>query len=743
MAVELHQQSVNSSDVSFDLALSGGSLTPGAGTIYYTLDGTDPRAQGGQPSSTAVLYDGVPFQLPGSRTLTARALDGGQWSPVRQARFLLDPPADADTLRITEINYHPHDALPQFGEADVSADEFEFVELMNIANETIDLTDVQFVQVPVEGSDEGIVFRFATQTLEPGERIVVVKNRAAFASRYGTEIRIAEAADAALGTGTFAGSLRNAGERLTLVDATDVTIQQFDYDDTGNWPGRADGGGSSLEVVDVLGDYARASNYRNSNEFGGSPGQAGTGAVGSVVINELLTHTDLPQIDAIELFNPTGQAIPIANWYVSDGSDDYFRYRIAANQPTLAAGGYLVLDEIQLGFGFRGESSDDAWLIEADAAGHPVRFADHVEFGAAQNGVSLGRWPNGQGDLFPMETVTFGFANSGPLVPAIVVSEVHYAPQEAGEADPLTTSEREFVELWNPSAASQDVDHWRLDRAADFAFPPGTRLAPGERVVVVAFDPVAQPAKAAAFRTLYGMDTNARIFGPFDGVLDNAGERLELERPEDVMQLGLGYVLVDRVDYAPTSPWPDVSENGQSLNRQAADAYGDFPASWVAATPSPGRGESVSIPGDFNGDGQVDISDVNLLCLAVRGQGSDSRFDLNRDSVIGFDDMEFLIRDILRTSFGDADLNGVFDSSDLIIVFQAGEYEDGVVGNSTWQTGDWNCDGEFDTGDLVLAFQDGGYSAAARPVPLDLIAAVEAVFGNNTEAQRSRRNRTW
>ena len=58
---------------------------------------------------------------------------------------------------------------------------------------------------------------------------------------------------------------------------------------------------------------------------------------------------------------------------------------------------------------------------------------------------------------------------------------------------------------------------------------------------------------------------------------------------------------------------------------------------------------------------------------------------------------------------GDANQDGTFDSADLILVFKAGEYEDGIPGNSTWAEGDWNCDGDFTTSDLVAALQDGGY----------------------------------
>ena len=62
---------------------------------------------------------------------------------------------------------------------------------------------------------------------------------------------------------------------------------------------------------------------------------------------------------------------------------------------------------------------------------------------------------------------------------------------------------------------------------------------------------------------------------------------------------------------------------------------------------------------------------------------------------------------------GDANRDGVFNSSDLVQVFQRGEYEDEIIDNSTWEDGDWNGDGDFTTADLVLAFQSGGYQAAA------------------------------
>ena len=83
---------------------------------------------------------------------------------------------------------------------------------------------------------------------------------------------------------------------------------------------------------------------------------------------------------------------------------------------------------------------------------------------------------------------------------------------------------------------------------------------------------------------------------------------------------------------------------------------------------------------------------------------------------------------------GDANGDGVFDSSDLTLVLQAGEFEDGTDGNSTFVEGDWNGDGDFTTDDLVLAFTVGGYvigagAQAAEHTMLDPLG-VDAAFAD-------------
>ena len=177
-------------------------------------------------------------------------------------------------------------------------------------------------------------------------------------------------------------------------------------------------------------------------------------------------------------------------------------------------------------------------------------------------------------------------------------------------------------------------------------------------------------------------------------------------------------VLLDRVTYENSDPWPEnLNGTGQSLTRTAADAFGAFASSWRSERRSPGSTNfQASIPGDVTQDGRVDVEDIDRLCLAVHEGLMASRFDLDDDGQVTINDVQFLLDEILNVGPGDADLNGVFDSSDLVQVFRAAEYEDDVAENSTWAGGDWNCDREFDSSDLVVAFRAGGYSRASAPV---------------------------
>ncbi len=156
---------------------------------------------------------------------------------------------------------------------------------------------------------------------------------------------------------------------------------------------------------------------------------------------------------------------------------------------------------------------------------------------------------------------------------------------------------------------------------------------------------------------------------------------------------------------------PQNSESSSAFFR--AGSFGDFGQmsgrldNW-SLEPLP------DIRADINDDGILNVVDVDLMLLIIRRNGTDAVADLSIDGKVDQTDLSLWIHDHRKTYFGDANLDGQFNSQDLTLVFQAGEYEDFVEDNSGWAEGDWNADGEFTSSDLVVAFQDGGYEAGPR-----------------------------
>ncbi len=122
----------------------------------------------------------------------------------------------------------------------------------------------------------------------------------------------------------------------------------------------------------------------------------------------------------------------------------------------------------------------------------------------------------------------------------------------------------------------------------------------------------------------------------------------------------------------------------------------------------------MGIGGDFDRDGSASADDVDRLIEAIAAGTNDPRFNLTSDVVVDSPDLDAWVHKVKNTYYGDANLDGEFNSSDLTAVFKSGEYEDSIVGNSTWAEGDWNANGDFESGDLIVAFQDLGYEAGPR-----------------------------
>lgn len=552
-----------------------------SGTVFYTTDGSDPRTPfSGAAAPGASAYDS-PIGFNTSTIVRARVLNGTEWSALVEGTYYL--PQDLSALALTEIMYNP---LPLGA---TNGEEFEFIELKNRGTNTLNLSGLTFSQ--------GINYTFPNGSfLEPGSFWTLARNAAAFSARYPGKTP----------QGIYSGRLDNGGETLALAHPGGAVVFSVTFADAPPWPAAADGYGFSLVPRSGVAGQAPEGglSWRASAHPGGSPGADDPEpAIPQIVINEILAHTDPPQLDAIELFNPTEAEADLGGWLLTDDRGQPWKYSIPQGT-RIQPRGYLVIDSSQFNstpgavtsFSLS-STGEDVYLFSAGAGAQLTGYSHAVSFGATFNGDSLGRVVNEAGDeSFPIQiTNTLGAANSGPRIGPVAMTEIQYHPL-AGWV--------EFIELLNTGASpvplfdpAAPTNSWKLS-GASFSFPTNFVLAPGGMVLLVATNP-------AVFKATYAIPEEVAVLGPFAGTLQDSGESLELQAPDHPNTNGtVPYVTVERVRYNDKSPWPTMADgSGLSLQRRSLSTYADTPSNWLAAEPTPGRLLGTA---DSDGDGLPD-----------------------------------------------------------------------------------------------------------------------------------------
>jgi hypothetical protein len=571
LAVEVHQNSPRSSDLSFDAQLIG------------------------------VTHVSPPIPLNESIEVGARTrLLNGEWSALQAGQFRVpNEPASWANLRITEINYNP--ALD--GDA-------EYLEIRNVTSGenavTVDLGGVTLT----DGPSTPFVFPVNSK-LAPGEFALLVHDLASFQAAY-------PGIDPALVIGQYSGKLSNGGERIRMVDAGGAEIVDLTYATGDPWTKWADGLGGSLVLIDPVFSaegvpahdvdrLGKSYQYFGSVEPGGNPGT--TGAIPSgVVINEILAHTDAPLSDSIELYNSTSSEVDLSGWFLSDEGEVPNKYRFP-DATVIEAGGYLVIDESDFNpalpnatslqpFALSASRGDSVWLFIGDGS-DATGFADHASFDATYNGVSLGRLDGSQGRLVPLANRSLGMINGMFQSSVLSISEINYHPSDPTAAalaiDPsMVARDLEFVEIENVTARTVSLRDWRLRGEGDYDFAPADQLAAGEVIVVVSFDPQDPSSgnRENAFRAHYAIGPGVRLVGPFAGTLNNSQGIVKLQAPDEPPvddPAWIPHVTVDEVFYDDLPPWPVAADaGGASLQRVAASTLGVYADSWRGETPTPG-----------------------------------------------------------------------------------------------------------------------------------------------------------
>jgi hypothetical protein len=207
-------------------------------------------------------------------------------------------------------------------------------------------------------------------------------------------------------------------------------------------------------------------------------------------------------------------------------------------------------------------------------------------------------------------------------------------------------------------------------------------LAPG--AILEAADGLSDGTIASAGTSFAAPFVSAAIGLLQQAAMSTTGERMQSSRIRDLLQLTGRDVL----DEDPDGTLDNVFNTNAIYKRLDVNRLLRF------------------VIGDLDYNDQIGAEDIAVLFAAT-----DAAFDFNQDNTTDDADVTYFILRVLDTVFGDANLDGVFNSVDLTQIFTAGEYEDEWLGNSTWAEGDFDGDGDLTTHDLVVAMTSGGYRA--------------------------------
>ena len=462
-------------------------------------------------------------------------------------RELLGPSSRRTGLIFSEIMYRPKTVVG-------STANLEFIEIYNAGAIFEELTGYQITG--------GVQFNFPNGlTLQAGQFIVVAADPAAMQGAYGI-------------TGVFGpwtGSLNNAGDLVQLKDGHGALKLEVIYSSEAPWPVAADGGGASMVLTSPSYGEPDPRAWSASAQIGGSPGQIDpylVSALNNVVINEILAHTLLPQVDFVELYNHSNSSADLSGCYLTDDPSTN-KFKIPAST-SIPARGFISFDENQLGFAL---SAGGETVYFLDPTG--TRILDVVRFGAQESGVSFGRSPDGDAHLRRLASPTPSFSNSPWRVEDVVINEIMYKPISGDSND-------EYLELYNRSGASVDLSGWNFTSGLGYTIPSGTLLAPGGYLVVA--------KNAAQLLSHYPQLSAANTVGDYSGTLGNRGDRISLAKPVIILSTNAQHqvtsttlnVVVSDLTYGVGGRWGKWSAGGGS-SLELIDAHADSlqPSNWA------------------------------------------------------------------------------------------------------------------------------------------------------------------
>ena len=293
----------------------------------------------------------------------------------------------------------------------------------------------------------------------------------------------------------------------------------------------------------------------NITDKGVSVGQQSTVSIENCIFNNCTMAVGLKDSCRVTIDNCTfyGNATTVSCFEKNPGSaggNGILRNSILSNSYD---GSYFADKRSTLKVSYSLSDNDTLPYTGTNLFGNPLfESPTYSDFALLPNSPCLGTGNNNG------QTVNLG----SMMVPEdrsayLLINHIFYNQQNAEDKS-------EFFSIHNPTSETIDLTGYQITRGVEYVFPDNVMISPEETIFLVK-DITAPPANYY----------NGKVFQWEKGSLANEGETIRLQDRFGIIQ--------DQVDYLPVSPWPVPERRNDVLNFENHQLDNHFGENWKIA----------------------------------------------------------------------------------------------------------------------------------------------------------------
>ena len=333
---------------------------------------------------------------------------------------------------------------------------------------------------------------------------------------------------------------------------------EVEYNDKQIWPD-AYGNGHSIELMFPYQDNEKAANWLKSNALGGSPGVKNPNAIGIYVTE----HDRSPD-------GPTSSQQADISITVKDAFSTLTSVNINVKYNS---GSYVSTAMTP------GANNQYGTTLPPTNNRTIVRYYFDFENNAGQTAHRF--WS--ETDIPYLYVV-----DNNPITSGMIINEIMYNSSNLWIENTSTTSDYEYLEIFNYNTHEVDVSFWQFHDEGNKYRLPDSMIVPANGYIVIA-------DKTQAIIDVYGsMPTNALLVSFPEIGLGNAGEEISWQN--------MNGVKLNYLTYDDKNPWP-IEPDGKGPSLELKNWLDDNkqPENWESSTNfgTPGRENSVLVPEPF------------------------------------------------------------------------------------------------------------------------------------------------